>query len=700
MKLVRQTRYWAALIVLIFPLHGFLAGQDNPQGGADQRATRLQDPDHFSWSLPDPFPTRQEWERRARQLRWKLLLSAGLWPEPERTPLNARIFDVRQGDGFKVGKVYFESLPGFLVTGNIYYPTAGSPPYPAVLSPHGHWTYGRLQNSESGSIPGRCIDFARQGYVVFSIDMIGYNDSFQLPHDGGKSRAQLAADVPLPYEPRLFRADFTFPEAELYGFNLGGLQLWNGIRALDFLGSLPEVDGTRIGVTGASGGATQSLLLMAADDRVKVAAPVNIIGAGKHPGCGCENIPGLWVDTSTIELSATFAPRPLILVSATQDPWTHSTPTRELPMLRKYYALFGAEDRIANTHVKADHNYNAESRAAVYAFFRQYLNPPGKPIDNPRPIASEMKSLGDLRVFPDTVLPQSAKAGRTIAQDWIKSAQATLERGFPKDAAALSKFRTDYGEALALVLNVQKPPSGSLVRTPLPEEPRGDWTIRRERIGRKGRGDFIELESASPGRQPSGAVLLVMPDSFGPFTGEGAWIRALLDKGNAAFRVRGYASGRLRIPDQTWDSLSWPASYNRSNELLAIQDIVTAIAAVRESLPGVPITLAGLEKAGLPTAFAASIDGGSTRLIADLNGENPEYDGTLLRLLPVGAIRRVGDLRTALLLVSGQTHLLNPGPKFEAAWYQDRAVRIGGKIAIHEDLSVTNPAILQLLVNE
>jgi hypothetical protein len=164
-----------------------------------------------------------------------------------------------------------------------------------------------------------------------------------------------------------------------------------------------------------------------------------------------------------------------------------------------------------------------------------------------------------------------------------------------------------------------------------------------------------------------------MPESFSPFTGEGAWVRVLLDKGNAVFRVRGYASGRLRIPDQTWDSLSWPASYNRSNELLAIQDIVTAIAAVRDSLPGVPITLAGFEKAGLPTAFAASIDGGLTRLIADLNGENPEYDGTLLRLLPVGAIRRVGDLRTALLLVSVPTHLLNPGPKFEAAWYQDRA---------------------------
>jgi len=192
---------------------------------------------------------------------------------------------VQNGDGFRVGKVHFESAPGFLATGNIFYPTVGTGPYPAILTPHGHWEYGRLQNTATGSVVARSIDFARQGYVVFAIDMVGYNDSFQLPHDGSKSRAQLAGDAPLPYEPRLFRADFQFPEAELYGFNLAGMQLLNSIRALDFLSSLPEVDGSRIGVTGASGGATQSLLLMAADERVKVAAPVNIIGAAKQPGC-------------------------------------------------------------------------------------------------------------------------------------------------------------------------------------------------------------------------------------------------------------------------------------------------------------------------------------------------------------------------------------------------------------------------------
>ncbi len=669
----------------------------------DSRASQLKDADHFSWVLPDPFPSRQAWEKRAKQLRQKLLISAGLWPQRERTPLNPRIFGLQTGDGFKVAKVHFESLPGFLVTGNIYYPEVGTPPYPAVLTPHGHWMYGRLQNGESGSIPGRCIDFARQGYVVLSIDMVGYNDSFQLPHDGAKSRAQLMADAPLPYEPRLFRADFIFPEAELYGFNLGGLQLWNGIRALDFLASLPEVDPARIGVTGASGGATQTILLMAADDRVRAAAPVNIIGAGKHPGCGCENPPGMWIDTSTIELAATFAPRPLLLVSATEDPWTHSTPTRELPMLRKYYGLFGAEDHIESTHVKAGHNYNAESRAAVYTFFRKHLNPPSAAAVNPIPVSPEVKSLGDLRVFPDHILPGSAKPGRAVIQDWRKSSEEALAQLLPKDAGALAQFRTAFREALALVLDVQDPGPDALRHSAGDHEVRGDLALGREHIGRAGRGDWIELESLRRNRTPAGVVLLVAPESFGsmlPDAGIGhclPWVRSLLDKDIALFRVRGYASGRLRIPDRTWNDYSWPASYNRSNEILAIQDIITAMASIRHAFPDKTLTVVGLERAGLTAAFAAAIHGGAARVIIDLNGEDPGYDGSLLRLLPIGSIRRVGDLRTAiLLLLSGQVDLLNPGSTFDLSWYREQAARIGEstRLAVHEAAAVSDPGFL------
>ena len=94
----------------------------------------------------------------------------------------------RSHTDYTVSKVYFESLPGFFVTGNLYRPV-GDGPFPAILSPHGHWTYGRLENTALNSGPGRAIGLARQGFVVFTHDMVGYNDSRQLPHTfGGRAR--------------------------------------------------------------------------------------------------------------------------------------------------------------------------------------------------------------------------------------------------------------------------------------------------------------------------------------------------------------------------------------------------------------------------------------------------------------------------------------------------------------------------------
>src|SRR5262245_45123832 len=102
-------------------------------------------------TLNDRFVVRhpkslEEWRTRAAWLREHVLASAGLVPMPERTPLNADVFGERSHDGYTVSKVYFESLPGFLVTGNLYKPI-GNGPFPAILSPHGHWYYGRFENS-------------------------------------------------------------------------------------------------------------------------------------------------------------------------------------------------------------------------------------------------------------------------------------------------------------------------------------------------------------------------------------------------------------------------------------------------------------------------------------------------------------------------------------------------------------------------
>ena len=127
------------------------------------------------------YESASVWNARASYLREHVLASAGLLPLPEKTALNPSIFGEVKRSDYTVSKVYFESLPGFFVTGNLYRPI-GDGPFPAILSAHGHFSYGRLENTLTVSGPGRAINLARQGFVVFTYDMVGYNDSQQVPH--------------------------------------------------------------------------------------------------------------------------------------------------------------------------------------------------------------------------------------------------------------------------------------------------------------------------------------------------------------------------------------------------------------------------------------------------------------------------------------------------------------------------------------
>jgi hypothetical protein len=346
-----------------------------------------------------------EWQRRAAYLREHVLASSGLLPMPEKPPLRAEMFDERKHEDYSVAKVHFESLPGFYVTGNLYKP-AGQGPFPAVLLPHGHWHYGRLENTEVSSIPGSGISLARQGFVAFSFDMIGYNDSRQLTHSFGGRRESL------------------------WGLSLAGLQVWNAIRSVDFLHSLSEVDPRRIGSAGASGGGTQTFLLAAVDERVGVAAPVNMISLHMQGGCLCENPPGLRLDTNNVELAATIAPRPLLMVSASGD-WTSETPQVEYPEMKKLYALAGAEERVASVHVQAIHNYNRESREAVSAWMARWLKgaaPDSRVAEKPfRP-----EPLPDLLVFHARPLPEAALTAEQLTEGWIAAARAQWRTADPQ----------------------------------------------------------------------------------------------------------------------------------------------------------------------------------------------------------------------------------------------------------------------------
>ncbi len=353
----------------------------------DHRRGPLKDlQGNFSFAPPS---TREAWEGRARHVRRQVEVAVGLHPMPERTPLRAVRHGRREMDGYAVEKVFFEARPGFFVTGNLYLPIGLAGPYPGVLSPYGHWPAGRfMQASEAevgkalatgaereegaarSPLQARCVHLARMGCVVFHYDMIGYADSVQLP-------------LELAHQYKTRRPDMMGPEG--WGFfsagaegrlqSILGLQTWCGVRALDFLTSLSEVDAQRIGVTGASGGATQTFLLGAVDARPTVIFPAVMVSTGMQGGCTCENTSLLRVGTGNVELAALFAPKPAGYTAA--DDWTREFSTKGFPELRRVYQLYGEPEKVSLLNrTEFPHNYNLPSRLAMYQWMERHLKTP------------------------------------------------------------------------------------------------------------------------------------------------------------------------------------------------------------------------------------------------------------------------------------------------------------------------------------
>lgn len=460
---------------------------------------------HFA---PPVFKTRAEWETRAGHLRKQIQFAAGLLPMPEKQPLRAEVFGRVGRTGYSVEKVLLETMPGFYLGGNLYRPLGRTGPFPAVVSPHGHWAYGRLENTNLASIPGRCINLARQGYVVFSYDMVGYDDTMQMPHVATGKREQL------------------------WGFGLLGMQLWDSIRAVDFLESLAYVDRERIGATGASGGATQILMLQAVDERIKFSSPVNMISSIYQGGSPCENAPLLRVGTNNMEIAALMAPRPMLMVSTTQD-WTKNTPRIEYPALQAMYRLYDKEVNVQTHEVDAPHNYNRESREAVYRFFAKTVlgADPQSPDFAEKGFTPEKP--GDLLALFNRKLPLNALNYAQIVEQWVLHAQ-NQNAGAPDRERIMLALAADWpGKVLA--------------------DTAGDHVV----LSRAGVGDRVAgiwHEGAKP------AVLVVDADS---------------PVGQASLKITVFQTGSAVAARDRSNSMF--LTFNKTDDAERVQDILTAL---------------------------------------------------------------------------------------------------------------------------
>ena len=420
-----------------------IAFQDD-SSNQDHRLGNLRDLNSY---FPfNPPATKEAWEQRAQRVRTDLLVCQGLWPMPTKTELNAVIHGkIDQGE-YTIEKVYFESFPGFFVTGSLYRPKNTTGKTVGILSPHGHHRDGRFRSAndteieneiKSGAeqfksnakspLQARCAHLARMGCVVFHYDMIGYADSQQISYDLAHRFAT--------QRPEMNAAEnwgFFSPRAVSHGQSIMGLQTWNSIRALDFITSLPDVDADRIGVTGASGGGTQTFMLCALDDRPAVSMPVVMVSTAMQGGCTCENCANLRIDTGNVEIAALFAPKPLGLVSA--DDWTKEMASKGFPELKKLYQMLGKPENVMlHNRIEFPHNYNQVSREAMYGWFNKHLDLNGQIKEKP----IEFVPRERLTVFNDEhPRPEGGPAlERKLLAHWHNDAQQQLTIALEKDRA-------------------------------------------------------------------------------------------------------------------------------------------------------------------------------------------------------------------------------------------------------------------------
>ncbi len=312
------------------------------------------------------FTSPQQVAERKAYIRAQMMQTLG-GAFPERTPLNARTVGVIERDGYKIEKVIFESQPKFYVTASLYLPTRGRGPFPAILFPLGHEEGAKAHDTWQQVLGS----FAQKGYVALAWDQIGQGERVQMyDADFGESKVRHST------------TEHTIMGIQclLTGDNLARYTIWDGIRALDYLLSRPEVDATRIGLTGNSGGGTHTSYLAALEDRIHVAAPSCFITSWSAlldtigPQDAEQNlVPWIGSGLDHGDFIYAFAPRPFLMLSAIRDFFSISGARATYAEAQGIYKLMDVPEKLLMVEADDGHGYSKPRRLAAYRWFGRWL---------------------------------------------------------------------------------------------------------------------------------------------------------------------------------------------------------------------------------------------------------------------------------------------------------------------------------------
>jgi hypothetical protein len=379
-------------------LQNILASQDLTFAKEGQKKYKIQDFQYHLKTVEEGkeqlnylsslYHDVQSWQLRKDSLRkcfWSALKLTRIPARPSSPPI---ITPLRKFKDYTVQNIAIETLPGVYVCGSLYRPAKYKGRIPVVLNPDGHFAKGRYRED----CQYRCAALAKMGAMAFSYDLFGWEGESILQIDPNDHRRSLVQSI----------------------------QVLNTERILDYLLSLKDADPSRVAITGASGGGSQTMLMTALDDRIKLSVPVAMMSSYHSGGCPCESGMGVHLcggGTNNAEIGSMAAPRPMLVVSDGGD-WTQHVPQNEFPFVQRIYGFYGKKDLVENAHLaKEGHDYGFSKRKAMYAFVAKHFGLDASKIKNQKDDFDEsaitIENENALKVFGDRgeKLPANAVKG-------------------------------------------------------------------------------------------------------------------------------------------------------------------------------------------------------------------------------------------------------------------------------------------------
>lgn len=590
-----------------------------------------------------PPATLADWDMQRQQLRRKLIAAWGGFPL-EKCPLEPKVLGELKRDGYRVEKVVFQTRPGVFMTANAYIPD-GKGPFPAILQVHGHWKGAK----QDPVVQSRCIGAVKHGFFVLCVDAFGAGER-GLSKNLGEYHGEMVGATLFPV-----------------GLALSGLQVYENMRAIDYIQSRSEVDGTKIGVTGASGGGNQTMYIGAMDERLSAVVPVCSVGNYqvylKAACCMCEVVPGALGFTEEAGVLSLVAPRGLMIVSATKDgiQFSVAEAQKSIAATKPVFELYGKADNLRHAIFESPHDYNKDMREAMYGWMTLHLKGKGdgSPLPDPK---IETEKPEDLRCYPGESRPEdyvtvpkfAAAAGRAIlagrtapeyGEKW-EAESLGMRHALERDVLGGIPKRGDVKASLSAAAE-SKNADGRTAATLSFQPEAGVPAIAA-----------LDLQAKSPG------VAIVLDLDKGAAAIEEPVAKELRAKGWSvvAAELRGTATsamkgdGYSRAPDH--NSAEWSMWVGRPLLGQWTVDVIRLLDALAEtkSTEGKPVTVVGIGPAGIVALCAAALDkrisqAVCVKTLATYVTESP-YVGQRMGILAPHIVKKVGDVGHLAALVA------------------------------------------------